>query len=130
MRRFFVVDEGGLLSGFGSLDDGFECLGLADGQLGQDLAVEGDAGFLDSAHEGGVGDTELVHAGIDAGDPEAAEIALLVAAIAVLVLEGLQDGLAGLADAGTTDKAVAFSLSAQFLVFGVGSDAAFDSHYL
>lgn len=34
-------------------------------------------------------------AGVDAGDPEAAESALLVAAVAICVLKGLFDGIFG-----------------------------------
>ncbi len=119
-----------LFGGFGYLSYGFEGLGLVDGEFGQDLAVESDAGFLEATHESGVGHAEGADTGVDAGDPEAAEVALHVATVAVLVLEGLEYSLASLLDAGTTDEAIAFSLCAELLVFGVAGDAAFDSHYL
>lgn len=60
-----------------------ECGGVVEGEVGEDFAVDFDAGFVDEAHELGVG--EVFHAGscVDALDPEGAEVAFFVFAVAV-----------------------------------------------
>ena len=66
-----------------------EALDILIGHLGEHLTVKLDAGNLETVHELRVGN--VVHAGgsVDAGNPEAADLTLLVTAIAVLVLEGV-----------------------------------------
>src|SRR4051812_11643575 len=108
-------------------------LGLADqlregrrllaGQVREHLAVDLDAGLLDAVHELRVGETVLTHAGIDALDPQAAEIALLGAAVAIRILQALldlfdRDPVIG---AGAAD--IALGHVDDFLVTGVRSDA-------
>ena len=53
---------------------------LARGELGEPLAVELDAGGLEAAHEHAVGEAVLARGGVDADDPQAAEVALLALA--------------------------------------------------
>src|SRR3954451_2913946 len=72
-----------------------ERLGVAHGYVGQHLAVEFDAGQLQAVHELAVAQALLAGGGVDARDPEAAEVALLVAPVAVGVLVGLEQGLLG-----------------------------------
>src|SRR3954470_18406285 len=96
---------------------------LLAGKIGQDLAVDLDAGLLDAVHELRVGETVLTHAGIDALDPQAAEIALLGAAVAIRILQALldlfdRDPVIG---AGAAD--IALGHVDDFLVTGVRSDA-------
>ena len=43
---------------------------IRHGKLGEDLAVEGDAGLLEPVHEDGVGQADLPAGGVDADDPE------------------------------------------------------------
>lgn len=74
-----------LLGDGGELVEGLDVL---VGHLSEDLAVELDAGELQAVHELGVGDVVHAGGGVDTGNPEAADLTLLVAAIAVLVLEG------------------------------------------
>src|SRR5690606_27374205 len=54
------------------------------------LAVEGDAGLLEAVHEAAVRQAVRADRGVQADLPEAAEAALLVAAVAVGVLAGLE----------------------------------------
>ena len=53
---------------------------------------------MHGAHELAV--AGLTQSGVDAGDPQSAQVALLVAAIAVGVAQCLEDGLASFLDAG------------------------------
>ncbi len=62
---------------------GRERLRVVHGQVGQYLAVEVNAVGAEQVHELGVGDAVLTSAGIDAGDPEAAESAFFAAAVAI-----------------------------------------------
>src|SRR5271156_7055246 len=68
-----------------------ECLGLADRNIGQHLAVEVEPGQLDAVHELRVGQPVLPCAGIDALNPQRAKIALAVAAVAIGVAQRLLD---------------------------------------
>src|SRR4051794_33631063 len=67
----------------GALGKASERLGIADGDVREDLAVHLDLGEAKAVHELAVGQPLATRRGIDAGDPEAAEVALLVAAGAV-----------------------------------------------
>src|SRR4051812_10111189 len=62
-----------------------ERLGVADGDVREHLAVELDAGLLQAMHELAVRHALLARRGVDADDPETAEVTLLVAAVAVRV---------------------------------------------
>lgn len=71
------------------VDDGLEGSGIVEGEVSEHLAVDLDAGLVDEAHELAV--AEILEAGcsVDTLDPEGAEIALLVLAVAVCVGETL-----------------------------------------
>src|SRR3979409_2479245 len=60
-----------------------ERLGVADGDVGQHLAVELDLGQLQAVHQLAVAHALLAGGGVDALDPQAAELALAVLAVAV-----------------------------------------------
>src|SRR5262245_56772536 len=79
----------------GRLDEASEAGGVAHRQLGQDLAVERDAGLLEAAHELRVRRAEGAAPRIDPQDPERAELALLGAAVPVGEGQGPGDGLRG-----------------------------------
>src|SRR6185437_7718675 len=64
-----------------------EAGGVVHGDVGQDLAVERDAGELQAVHELAVADLVLAGGGADADDPELAELALALLAPAVGELE-------------------------------------------
>src|SRR6476469_4034501 len=57
------------------------------GEIGQLLAVEGDAGCLQPRDERAVGDPVLAGGGVDTHDPQAPEVPLLVAAADESILE-------------------------------------------
>src|SRR5215211_5104838 len=67
----------------GSLGKTSERLGVADGDVGEHLAVELDAGLAQAVHELAVAHALAASGGVDTHDPEAAKVALAVAAVAV-----------------------------------------------
>src|SRR5713226_2794132 len=67
--------------------------GVLDGQLGEDLPVEPDAGLLEPRHEGGVGHPELTAGRVHADDPQRPGPPLLLLAPLVGENAGAQDGL-------------------------------------
>lgn len=85
-----------LLSGvFHLVNDGLEGSGVVEGEVGEHLAVDLDTSLMDEAHELAVG--EILHAGsgVDTLNPESAEVALLVLAVAVGVGKTLFPGVLG-----------------------------------
>ena len=75
----------------GFLDDGLESFGMVHGQIGQYLTVEGDVGGLQLTHQLAVGFTLEASGGVDPLNPELTELALLVAAVTVSVLQAFFD---------------------------------------
>jgi hypothetical protein len=75
--------------------DGAERVGLVHGQIGQNLAVHLDPGQRQTVDEARIGQRLVMgaHGGVDPLDPQRAEIALAVLAVAGGVLVGLVDGL-------------------------------------
>src|SRR4051794_5216414 len=69
----------------GALGKSAEGLWVAHGDVGQHLAVQLDTGQLQAVDERRVRHALGTRGGVDAGDPEAAEVTLAVAAIAVRV---------------------------------------------
>src|SRR3954468_23103168 len=101
-----AADSGGLGAGRlgirgergpGGLDQGGEGGGLIDGQLGQDATVQLDAGELEPLHEPVVGHVVQPGRGVDAGDPQLAEVTLARLAVAVVVGRRVEQLLLGLA---------------------------------
>ena len=77
-------------SGLGLLDDGLEGLGIGDGQLGESAAVQLDAGQVQTLDEAVVGDAFGADGGVDALDPQLAEVTLASLAVAEVVGKGVQ----------------------------------------
>src|SRR6202034_641265 len=67
----------------GGIDESAERLGIADCDVGEDLAVELDPCQLEAVDQLRVGHPALARASVDAGDPQPAEVALAVAPVAV-----------------------------------------------
>src|SRR3954463_8063193 len=67
-----------------------EGLGVADGDVGQHLAVELDLGEAQAVHQLAVAHALLAGGGVDALDPQAAGLPLLVLAVAVGVRARLE----------------------------------------
>ena len=101
--------------------------GVVNRQVRQHLAVHLDAGLVQAVHEHAVRQAALACTGVDAHDPQRAELALALTAVAVGVLTGLDDGLIGDAEHTAAGTVVTLGLVQDLLVAGVGDDAAFDS---
>src|SRR5690606_13082745 len=119
--------SGSLELGLGLFADGDEGCRFVHGQLGEDLAIDLDAGLQQAMDQDAVGQALLAGRGIDARDPQCAEVALLLAAIAVGILPGLDDRLVGRAEYLAAGVVITLGLGQDLLVSASGDDAAFDS---
>jgi hypothetical protein len=72
---------------FYRVDDSLESLGIVHGQVGEYLAVQTDILGTELTHELGIGDAVLACSRIDTLNPQGAEVALLVLAVAIGVGE-------------------------------------------
>src|SRR5882762_9563244 len=79
----------------GALGKASEGVCVADCDVSQDLAVELDPGELQPVYELRVRQPVDASGCVDPGDPQAPEIALAVATVAVAVLVGLEHRLLG-----------------------------------
>ena len=79
----------------GAVSKASERVGVADGDVREDLAVELHARELQAVHELRVGHVVLPRGSVDAGDPQTPEVALAVAPVAIAVLVGLEQRLLG-----------------------------------
>ena len=68
------------------VDDGLEGLGVVQGEVGKDLAVDFDTRLGEFVHELAVVHAILTHGSVDTDNPQAAEFALLVSSVAISVL--------------------------------------------
>src|SRR5207248_9526953 len=59
---------------------------VGNGEVREHLAVDVDVGALQARHERAVAHAELAHRGVDARDPQRAELALPLAAVAIGIL--------------------------------------------
>src|SRR5690606_37855261 len=71
---------------------------ITHSQVGQCLAIQPNLGHLETVHEATVGQPVHPRGRVDARDPQTAEVALLVAAIAIGVPVRLHHGLVGAAE--------------------------------
>ena len=67
------------------VDDGLEGLRIVQSEVGEDLAVDLDAGLRQLVDELAVVHVVLTHGGVDTDNPQAAEFALLVSSVAISV---------------------------------------------
>src|SRR5918992_1975994 len=77
----------------GSLGKASKGLGVVHGDVGQHLAVELDPRAAQAVHELAIGHALPPRGGVDANDPQLAEVALAIAAVAVGVGVGLEQRL-------------------------------------
>lgn len=77
------------------LYDGLESGGIVEGEIGEDLAVDLDAGLVDETHELGVAEVFEASGSVDTLNPESAEVALLILAVAIGVGQTLFPGVLG-----------------------------------
>src|ERR687896_1575010 len=111
----------------GALGESAEGLGIAHGDVREHLAVELDPGQLEAVHEGAVAHAVLARGGVDARDPEAAEVALAVAAVAVRVGVRLHDGFLGAAVGAVRLPAIALRALERRAALLAGVDGALDA---
>ena len=114
----------------GLLDEGGEGRRVGHRHVGEDLAVELDLGELQAVHEGVVGEAVLAGAGVDAHDPQLAELALAHAAVAIGVLEAALDLFFGAAVARVLGAAVALGLLEDLAALLARVDASLDSRHV
>src|SRR5712691_1323552 len=112
--------------GLGLLDDRLEGGRLADGEIGQHLAVDRDPGLGDAGDEPAVGQAEIAHRRVEALDPQRPEGALAPLAVAERVLVGLLHRLLGDPDGVLAPAVIALGGFEDLLVLGVRGDAPFD----
>src|SRR5258708_33194671 len=117
------------------------CLGfLRDGRkgrhvmyrkIGEHLAIDGEARLIQPVDQRAVGHTAQTRRGVDAGDPQRAELTLLFAPAAIGVLTRLDDRLLGGSEDFAPGIEIALCLLENFLVPPSRDDTAFNScHFL
>src|SRR4051794_26903598 len=79
----------------GDFDDLLEGVRVAEREVGQDLPVDADLGLGEGRDQLRVRDANLPGSGVDAGDPQAAEVALPLATVEPGVAPLAMDGLYG-----------------------------------
>src|SRR3954465_15257207 len=112
------------------LGDRLERGRLVDCELGEDLAVELDVRLLAAVDELVVGEALLPRGRVDARDPEAAEDALLVLAVAVGVDERVLDLLLRVGVRGVLEPPVATCLLEDLAPLLAGVDGSFYARHL
>src|SRR5690348_6183167 len=111
-------------------DDAAERLGLVHRDVGEHFPVEIDPGELQRVDELAVGHAFGADRRVDPLDPQGAEAPLLHLAVAIGVLPGLLDRLAGDADRVLAAAVIALRLIEDPLVLGSGGHTAFDACHL
>src|SRR5690606_34307646 len=109
----------------GERRDGAEGARVTHREIREDLAVERDVRLLQAGDEARVRQAERTGRGVDARDPEAAEVPLLQAAADVAVLPGVADDLDRLAEAVLAVAEEAFGLLDDAVVTAAGLEATF-----
>ena len=89
----------GLQRVLGLFDQGIKGHLIADGDVGQHLAVEADIGGLETLDEAAVADAGTAAGGVQADDPQSADLALLLLLTRFLLAHGCRaEHLSGRAD--------------------------------
>ena len=117
----------GALGASGDLGDPAEGRGVADGEVGEDLAVEVDVGLPEAGDEPAVGDPVQAGGRVDPDDPQLAHVALALLPVARRVGERVELRLAGPLDELAVRAHPPFGGVEQPLVALVGRDAPLDA---
>src|SRR5579872_4455071 len=96
-------------------------------EIGEHLAVDVDRRLLEAIHERAVRKAKLAHRGVDARDPQRAELAFSRSPVAILVLPRLHHRFLRDAIDVVAPAAVALGLLDHLLVPRAGGHATFDS---
>src|SRR5206468_12022748 len=100
---------------------------LADGKIGQHLAIDHDPGLAEAGDESAVGQPERAHRRIEPLDPQRAERAFLTLAIPVGVLLRTLDCLLGDPNGVLAAAVIALGRFQDLLVLGMRGDASLDA---
>src|SRR3989344_7726368 len=111
-------------------DESLEGFRILYSHLGEHLAVEGDVLLGREGDEIAIDHAMEAERIIEPDNPEAPEVALLGAAVAVGVLASLDDGLFGLAEQVLTAPTVTLGGFEDILVALFGHDASLDSTHI
>src|SRR5690606_32320445 len=115
--------------GFDLLHDAAKGSRIVHGQIGQNLAVDFDRSLLQTVGELAVRQAACASTGIDTGNPQLTEDALLGTAITVGILPSLHHRLFGDAEDVTATAAETFGQSQYFFVSGASRDTTFDARH-
>src|ERR1700722_8479253 len=110
------------VSGFdriGLIHQSLERGGLMDGEVRENLAVDLDSGAGEPADKSAIGQAMLAHGGVDALDPEGAEIPLALLAADIIVLQRLVGRGIGRGDVVLAAAAHALGLLEDLLAAGM-----------
>src|SRR5690242_16434642 len=122
-----VERPAGSLGALRHFGDATERRAIADGEIGEDLAVDLDVRPLQAADQLTVGHAVLAGGGVDADDPQLAHLALALLAITRRVGERVEERFAGRLDQLRSGAAATLGGLEQALVPLVGGDAPLDS---
>src|SRR6266478_6138271 len=114
-------------AGLGFLCDGRKGRHVMYRKIGEHLAIDGEARLVQPVDQRAVAHSAQTRRGVDAGDPQCAELTLLFAPAAIGVLTGLDDRLLGGAEDFAPGIEIALCLLENFLVPPACDDTAFDS---
>src|SRR5689334_23007393 len=98
---------------FDLLDDGVEAGRIVNGHFGQRLAIQTDFGLAETVDEFAVAEAALTASGVDADDPQLAELALADAAVAEGIDAGADQSFLGGAEHVAATTTIAFNLLEQ-----------------
>src|SRR6266850_5596446 len=102
-------------AGLGFLRDGRESRHVMYREVGEHLAIDGEARLVQPVDERAVAHPAQTRRGVDARDPQRAELALLLAPAAIGVLARLDDRLLGRAEYLAPGVEIALRLLENFL---------------
>src|SRR5256884_1388486 len=109
------------------LRDRAECRSVVHRDVREHLAVDLDSGLAQAVDDAAVGEPVQARRGVDARDPQGAELTLVLPPVAVGVLPCLDDGLLGRAIDLAPGVVVALRLAENFLVTPAGRHATLHS---
>src|ERR1700733_4161619 len=111
----------------GFLCDGGKRRHVMHREVREDFAVNGETRLAQAVDQRAVAHAAQTRGGVDAGDPQGAELALLLAAAAIGVLTGLDDRLLGGAEDLAPGIEIALGFLEDFLVPPTRDDTTFNS---
>src|SRR5580658_485285 len=114
-------------TGLGFLRDGRKGGHVMDREVCKHLAIDGETRLVQPVDQRAVGQPAQPRSGVNARDPQCAELALLLAPAAVGILTGLDDRLLGGAEYLAPGIEVTLRLLENFLVPPTSDDTAFNS---